>query len=222
MKLVKIAFVAAALVAGIAAGTALAKPAYHPAGPEYHPAHPGHKAPPPHGKAFGFYCRGASKKHVKGQQGTEFSRCVKRMARAAANPHMPPGQVCKGLSKKHVMGQKGTEFSRCVQGVAHLRRDTHKEEREAARSLIASHPTGPPEGKGRPEGTPPHDKGVGRGPEQAPAEPGPKEGLPAQAKAHGRRCQGKSKKHVKGEQGTPFSRCVKAAAQQRKEEREAS
>jgi hypothetical protein len=41
---------------------------------------------------------------------------------------------------------------------------------------------------------------------------GPKDGLPAKAKAHGRRCKGLSKKHVKGEKGTPFSRCVKAAA----------
>jgi hypothetical protein len=35
-------------------------------------------------------------------------------------------------------------------------------------------------------------------------------------KAHGKRCQGVSKKRVKGEKGTPFSRCVKASAQKKK------
>ncbi len=38
------------------------------------------QAPPPHAKAHGFYCKGQSKKHVKGQQGTSFSRCVKGVA----------------------------------------------------------------------------------------------------------------------------------------------
>jgi hypothetical protein len=35
--------------------------------------------------------------------------------------------------------------------------------------------------------------------------PGPAAGLPAKAKAYGRRCQGQSKTHVAG---TPFSKCV--------------
>lgn len=39
---------------------------------------------------------------------------------------------------------------------------------------------------------------------------------PPHAKAHGVRCQGLSKKHVKGEKGTPFSQCVKALAQAKK------
>jgi hypothetical protein len=33
-------------------------------------------------------------------------------------------------------------------------------------------------------------------------------------------CQNESKKHVKGEKGTAFSRCVKAVAQLRKDEKE--
>jgi hypothetical protein len=45
------------------------------------------------------------------------------------------------------------------------------------------------------------------GPEYHPA-PGP----PVHAKAYGKRCQGFSKKHVKGKKGTPFSQCVKAMA----------
>jgi hypothetical protein len=183
--------------------TAGAVPVYHPAPPVYHPAPP--PPPPPHAKAYGKYCQGKSKKHVKGEKGTEFSRCVKAMARAAHNSSLTPRQACKGLSKKHVKGEKGTEFSRCVVAAAHLRRD----ERKAAAigsSVLAI---------GQPEGVPPTGKGKGNGPQYTPAPPpppGPKAGLPEQAKAYGRYCQGKSKKHVKGEKGTEFSRCVKAMA----------
>ncbi len=72
---------------------------------------------------------------------------------------------------------------------------------------------------GQPEGVPPaHANGHGKGgPIYTPGEdptPGPKAGLPEQAKAYGRYCKeaGASKKHVKGEKGTPFSQCVKALA----------
>ena len=123
MKLIKIALVAGALAAGVAPSTAFAKPTYHPGG-----GPPEHPTPPPHGKAYGVYCRGASKEHVKGKQGTEFSRCVNRMEKAAKNDHMPPGQVCKGLSKEHVKGQQGTPFSTCVKGVAQMRKDKAQEE----------------------------------------------------------------------------------------------
>ena len=83
---------------------------------------PGPAGPPP-AKAYGYYCRGKSKKHVKGEKGTEFSRCVKAMAKGAKNPDLTPRQACRGLSKKHVKGEKGTEFSRCVKAVARLRKD---------------------------------------------------------------------------------------------------
>jgi hypothetical protein len=35
---------------------------------------------------------------------------------------------------------------------------------------------------------------------------------PSQAKAYGKLCQDQSKKHVKGQKGTPFSQCVVAMA----------
>lgn len=76
---------------------------------------------------------------------------------------------------------------------------------------------------GQPEGIPPHGKkGQGKGPVYTPDEgtQGPKNGLPAHAKAYGRRCKGESKEHVKGEKGTAFSRCVKDVVALRKEERE--
>jgi hypothetical protein len=43
----------------------------------------------PNGNAYGVYCKGFSKKHVKGTKGTPFSRCVKAMAKVAT----PPGCV---------------------------------------------------------------------------------------------------------------------------------
>src|SRR5262245_44004697 len=85
-------------------------------GPEYAPANPtpGPKnGAPPKGNAYGVHCKGESKEHVKGEQGTAFSRCVKNMAQAAHHKNMAPGQVCKGESKEHVKGEKGTAFSRC-------------------------------------------------------------------------------------------------------------
>jgi hypothetical protein len=75
---------------------------------------------------------------------------------------------------------------------------------------------------GRPEGVPASHPGAGSTPEYTPPEPtpGPKAGLPEKAKAYGRYCKGESRKHVKGEKGTPFSRCVKAAAKLRRHEHE--
>jgi hypothetical protein len=95
-------------------------------GPTYTPSEPtpGPKAGlPAQAKAYGRYCKGESKKHVKGEKGTAFSRCVTAMAKAATHDGMAPGRACKGLSKKHVKGEKGTEFSRCVVAVAKLRED---------------------------------------------------------------------------------------------------
>jgi hypothetical protein len=88
----------------------------------YHDPTPGPKASPKaKAKAYGKRCRGQSKKHVKGQQGTAFSRCVTAMAKVATGKEDNPARACKGLSKKHVKGQKGTPFSRCVVAAAKLR-----------------------------------------------------------------------------------------------------
>ncbi len=110
-------------------------PNYQPEGPNYHPEHPDH--PPqgpksaPKGKAYGYYCRGQSKKHVKGEKGTAFSRCVKALAQADKNDNLKAKKACKSLSKKHVKGVKGTPFTKCVQGVNQMRR-------EAAATVSAS------------------------------------------------------------------------------------
>jgi len=93
---------------------------------------PGPKAGlPAKAKAYGVHCRGESRKHVKGEKGTAFSRCVTAMAKAANNESQTARQACQGLSKKHVKGEKGTEFSRCVVAAAKLKREQRRAEREA-------------------------------------------------------------------------------------------
>jgi hypothetical protein len=125
-----------ALAAGKPEGTPpYGKGAANGKGPTYTPSEP--PPGPKHGlpaqaKAYGRYCQGESKKHVKGEKGTAFSRCVNNMAQAASHDSMAPGRVCKGESKKHVKGEKGTAFSRCVKAVVALRHKEHEEEKESA------------------------------------------------------------------------------------------
>src|ERR1700761_6459097 len=72
-------------------------------GPVYAPEHP---TTTPKGHAYGYYCKGKSKKHVKGEKGTEFSRCVATLKQADIQG-LPPKQACKNESKKHEKGVKG-------------------------------------------------------------------------------------------------------------------
>ncbi len=98
-------------------------PEYTP--PEYTPPEntPGPKATlPAKAKAYGVYCRGQSRKHVRGEKGTPFSQCVTAMARAANHENMNPRRACRQMSRKHVKGEKGTPFSRCVVSAAKLQR----------------------------------------------------------------------------------------------------
>ena len=78
----------------------------------------------PTGKAYGYYCRNESKKHVAGQKGTPFSQCVTAMAKVEHHPSTSANAACASLSRKHVKGQKGTPFSLCVSAAAKLRHDT--------------------------------------------------------------------------------------------------
>ena len=124
----KIAVLVGALALVSMPGAALAQGVdYAPAHPE-HPAHPTHPTPgpkaslPEKAQAYGVYCRGFSKKHVKGEKGTPFSRCVTAMAKAATNDETTAREACRGLSKKHVKGAKGTPFSRCVVAAAQAKK----------------------------------------------------------------------------------------------------
>ncbi len=126
MKLhLKLVIGLAALALGLVPTIGMADgPAYAPEGPNYQPENtPKGPKNPPKGKAYGYYCRGESKKHVKGEQGTAFSQCVKAMAQADKNEQITAKKACKALSKKHVKGQKGTPFSTCVKGVAQMRKE---------------------------------------------------------------------------------------------------
>jgi hypothetical protein len=121
----RIAMLVGALALVLAPSAALAQGVeYAPAHPE-HPTHPtpGPKASlPEKAQAYGVYCRGFSKKHVKGEKGTPFSRCVTAMAKAATNGETTAREACRGLSKKHVKGVKGTPFSRCVVAAAQAKK----------------------------------------------------------------------------------------------------
>lgn len=103
------------------------------AGPDYAPEKPDHpnKEHAPKGHAYGFYCKGESKKHVKGQKGTPFSQCVTAASRADHNDRITAREACKALSKKHVKGTPGTPFSICVKGVAQMRQDKAEEETQS-------------------------------------------------------------------------------------------
>jgi hypothetical protein len=78
---------------------------------------------PAKAKAYGRYCQNQSKKHVAGEKGTPFSKCVTAMAKLANGTTKNPRTACKDESKKHVAGEKGTPFSRCVSAGAKLLND---------------------------------------------------------------------------------------------------
>ena len=121
------------LVAGLAVLALGAVPSVAGAtGPEYTPEKPP-KTHQPKGHAYGYYCKGKSKKHVQGEQGTEFSRCVHTM-KQADNQQLNPKQACKNESKKHVKGEKGTAFSRCVKAVAQMQKEKRQEEASTTQS----------------------------------------------------------------------------------------
>lgn len=135
MKLhLKIALVVGALALATAPAVAIASQPAEPGhghgqakGPHYTPETPEGEPPgpgaglPEKAKAYGRYCQGQSKKHVKGEKGTAFSRCVTAMAKVATDEELTPKQACKELSRKHVKGEKGTPYSRCVVAAAKLR-----------------------------------------------------------------------------------------------------
>jgi hypothetical protein len=141
MKLrTKVAAALTALALAAVPATVGANPPTDPGngnGPEYNPAPEKPETPGPHAtlpekaKAYGVYCRGKSKKHVKGQKGTPFSQCVNTMAKLATNEQLTPSEACKGMSKKHVKGEKGTAYSDCVNAGAKLRKHQHEEEQQA-------------------------------------------------------------------------------------------
>jgi hypothetical protein len=145
MKLrTKFAVLVGALALAVTPASALAgqpeEPGSQGKGPHYTPEKPSSEKPdetpgpkaslPEKAKAYGVYCNDESRKQVKGEKGTAFSRCVTTMARLANNEELTPRQACKNESRKHVKGEKGTAFSRCVTAAAKLRKQQHEEEQQ--------------------------------------------------------------------------------------------
>ncbi len=114
----KVLAIMAALVLSAAPAIATAdKPNENGNGPKYETPPPNHgKGEHGKAKAYGRYCQGESKKHVKGQKGTPFSQCVTAMAKLDHGTETSPAKACASLSKKHVKGAPGTPFSLCVKG----------------------------------------------------------------------------------------------------------
>lgn len=79
-------------------------------------------------RAYGTFCKAESKKPVKGQKGTAFSKCVTAMAKLASGKTSDPTTACKALSKKRVAGQKGTPFSKCVSAAAKMKAEQADEQ----------------------------------------------------------------------------------------------
>lgn len=98
----------------LAVSPAIAAPPNHAPGPK--------DGMPAKAKAYGNYCKDQSRKHVEGEKGTPFSRCVTAMAKVAKN-NVNPRRACRDLSRKHVKGEKGTPFSRCVVSARDLKED---------------------------------------------------------------------------------------------------
>ena len=91
------------------------------AGPTGDSGTPGPDAPPSvKAKAYGRYCAKESKKHVAGEKGTPFSRCVTAMAKAASGEAKTARAACAGLSREHTAGEHGSPYSRCVAAASRL------------------------------------------------------------------------------------------------------
>jgi hypothetical protein len=146
----RIALITGALVmafapAAMAAGQPEGDPPYganaQGNGPIYAPEDPPTPGPkaglPEQAKAYGRYCKGESKKHVKGEKGTPFSNCVKNMRELADHPNMSNSRACRDQTRKHVKGEKGTAFSRCVKAAAKLRHDENEQETEAGTETVS-------------------------------------------------------------------------------------
>ncbi len=136
-KFSRIAALGSIVAIGALGAPAMATPPAGSPSAAHKPATPGPTASSKaKANAYGKFCTaaGASKKHVAGVKGTEFSRCVTAMAKAAkaakaaeaakaagAPVTKPsPAKACAGISKKHVAGSKGTPYSRCVSAAAKL------------------------------------------------------------------------------------------------------
>ena len=80
-------------------------------------------AQPPTTHALGYYCKGQSKRHVRGQKRTPFSQCVSAMGKLSKGSSSSARAACKGMSHRHVTGAKSTPYALCVAGGKQLLAD---------------------------------------------------------------------------------------------------
>jgi hypothetical protein len=78
-------------------------------------------APVTHGPSY--YCRGESKRHVRGFKGTPFRRCVQGLTRLQNGQASSPAEACRSLSRKRFPGMKRTPYAVCVAGGRQLLAD---------------------------------------------------------------------------------------------------
>jgi hypothetical protein len=77
-------------------------------------------------KAYGRYCQNQSKRHVAGQMGIAFNRCLTAMAKLATGVTKYAWTACGRLSRKSVPGRTGSPFTRCVVAGQRLLESLHK------------------------------------------------------------------------------------------------
>lgn len=67
-----------------------------------------------------YYCRGESKRHVRGQKRTPFSQCVSAMVKLRNGSATSAAGACRALSRRHANGMKRTPYAVCVAGAKRL------------------------------------------------------------------------------------------------------
>jgi hypothetical protein len=70
--------------------------------------------PPAH--AAGYYCKGESRRHVRGFESTPFRQCVAAMKQLRDSEGVSPREACASMTKRHFPGMKRTPYAVCVSG----------------------------------------------------------------------------------------------------------
>ena len=89
---------------------------------------------PAKAKAYGRYCQGQSKEHVKGEKGTRFSQCVTAMAKLASGATSSPKTACSAMTKAR-QGRKASPFSTCVEAGTKLLKDRKQQSQPSQPTL---------------------------------------------------------------------------------------
>jgi hypothetical protein len=72
--------------------------------------------PAPVAHAASYYCKGESKRRVRGFKNTPFSSCVKAMRQLQNGSASSPAEACASVTRRRFPGMKRTPFAVCVAG----------------------------------------------------------------------------------------------------------